>query len=58
MRHSASMRYHIEFWDKMEAISQTTFWNAFSWMKMFEFLLKCNQKFVLKGPIHNIPALV
>ena len=27
-------------WDKMDAISQTTFSNAFSWMKMFEFQLK------------------
>ena len=24
----------------MDAISQTTFWSAFSWMKMFEFRLK------------------
>ena len=27
-------------WDKMDAISQTTFSSAFSWMKMFEFWLK------------------
>ena len=26
--------------DKMAAILQTTFWNAFSWMKMFDFPLK------------------
>ena len=26
--------------DKMDAISQTTFWSAFSWMKTFEFRLK------------------
>ena len=26
--------------DKMDAISQTTFWSAFSWMKMFDFRLK------------------
>ena len=26
--------------DKMDAISQTTFWSAFSWMKMFQFRLK------------------
>ena len=26
--------------DKVDAISQTTFWNAFSWMKMFELRLK------------------
>ena len=27
-------------WDKMDTISQTTFSNAFSWMKMYEFGLK------------------
>ena len=33
-------RYLIHWgWDKMAAISQTTFSNAFSWMKMFEFWL-------------------
>ena len=37
--------------DKMTAISRTTFSNAFSWMKMYEFR-------VPKGPINNIPALV
>ena len=25
--------------DKMDAVSQTTFWNAFSWMKMHEIVL-------------------
>ena len=43
-------------WDKMDAISQTTFSSAFSWMKMFEFRLKLT--FVPKGPINDIPALV
>ena len=33
---------------------QTTFLNAFYWMKMYEFRLR----FVPKGPINNIPALV
>ena len=28
--------------DKMATISQTTFSNAFSWMKKFDFLLKCH----------------
>ena len=42
--------------DKMDAISQMTFSSAFSWMKMFEFQLR--RKFVPKGPINNIPALV
>ena len=27
-------------WNKMTAISQPTFWSAFSWMEMHEFLLK------------------
>ena len=40
--------------DQMDAISQTTFSSAFSWMKMYEFRLK----FVPKGPINNLPALV
>ena len=39
--------------DKMDAISQT----AFLWMKMFEFRTTF-LKFVPKGPINNIPALV
>ena len=44
----------------MDAISQTTFSNAFSWIKMFELtiLIKISLKFVPKGPINNIPALV
>ena len=40
--------------DKMAAIFQTTFSNAFSWMKMFKFWLRfqvCSQ-----GSINNIPA--
>ena len=44
--------------DKMAAILQTTFSKAFPWMKMYEFQLKNSLKFVLKGPINNIPALV
>ena len=43
--------------DKMAAISQTTFWNAFSWMKLW-ISLKISLKFVPKGPINNIPTLV
>ena len=43
--------------DKMAAIFQTTFSNAFSWMKMHEFR-KISLKFVPKVPINNIPALV
>ena len=40
----------------MAAISQTLFWNAFSWMKMWEFVFSL--KFVPKGSINNIPSLV
>ena len=43
----------------MAAIFQTTFSNAFSWMKMCEFLLiKISLKFVPKGQINNITTLV
>ena len=41
--------------DKMAAIFQTTFLNAFSWMKIYEFQLKFHWN---KGPINNIPAFV
>ena len=43
--------------DKMAAISQTTLSNAFSWMKMI-LLLPISLKFVPKGPINIIPALI
>ena len=42
---------------QMDAISQTTFSNAFPWMKMFEFRLKFH-KFLPKGPVNNIVAMV
>ena len=35
-------------WDKMDAISQTTFWSAFSWIKMFEFRLKFHWSLFLR----------
>ena len=41
--------------DKMDAISQTTFSNEFSWMKMIEFRLKLHWSLF---PINNIPALL
>ena len=44
-------------WDRMAAIFQTTFSDAFSWMKIFKFRLGL-LKFVPKSPINNIPALV
>ena len=44
--------------DKMAAIFQT-FSNVFSWMKMYQFwLISFSLKFVPKGPISNVPALV
>ena len=42
-------------WEPMAAISQTTVSNAFSWTKI---PIKIPLKFVLMGPINNIPALV
>ena len=37
---------------------QSTLSNAYSWMKIYEFRLILLLKFVLKGPIHNIPTLL
>ena len=34
--------------DKMDAISHTTFWSAFSWMKIFEFRLKFHWSLFLR----------
>ena len=42
----------------MAAIFQTTFSNAFSWMKMYNFWVRFHCSFVPKGPIDNIPTLV
>ena len=44
--------------DKMDTISQTTFWSAFSWMKMFEFRFKFHWSLFLKVQFNYIPALV
>ena len=44
--------------DEMNNISQTTFSNVFSSMKMFEFRLKFHWSLFLMGLINNIPALV
>ena len=41
-------------WEEMAVIFQTTYSNAFSWMK----ICKISLKFVPKGLINNIPALV
>ena len=45
-------------WEKMAAFLQTTFSLAFSWMKMYKSRLTFPWKYVPKGPINNIPALV
>ena len=45
-------------WHKMAANFLATFSNAFSWMKVYKFRLRVHSKFVSKGPIDNIPALV
>ena len=46
-------------WDLSAAISQTTFMNAFSSVKIFVFWLKFHWSlFVSKSPIDNMPALV
>ena len=42
--------------DKMDAIKQTTFSNAFSWMNIWTSV-KISLKFAPKGPINNVPGL-
>ena len=42
----------------MAAIFQTIFSNAFTWMEIYEIWLKISLRFVPKGPINNIPALI
>ena len=44
--------------DKMAAISQTIFSDAFSWMKNIWILITISLNFVPKCSINNIPALV
>ena len=47
--------------DKLATFFQTIFWKGFSWMKLYEFRLELEVlkfKFVPRGPINNIPALV
>ena len=44
--------------DKMAAISQTTFLNTISWMKVFEFKLNFHWKFVPMGLIDTKWTLV
>ena len=61
---------HLEYWyhqptclthwgrDKMDTTSQTTFSRAFSLNENVWISIKISLKFVPKGPINNIPALV
>ena len=44
--------------DNMAAISQTTFLNAFPWIKMYEFCLWVHVECVPKVRMNNIPILV
>ena len=43
--------------EKMAAISETTFWNAF-FNENVQISIEISLRFVPKGPINNIPALV
>ena len=45
-------------WNKMAAVFQMTFSNAFSWISVYEFQSKISLKFVPKVPINYIPDLV
>ena len=56
-----ALECHVTHWgrDKMTAISQTTFSNVFSSMKLLEYArIKISLRFVSKGPINYIPAVV
>ena len=48
--------FQLTHQDKMAAISQTIFSYVFSWK--FYILIKISLKFIPKGPVDNIPALV
>ena len=41
--------------DKMDAISQTTFWNVFSWIKIYEFRLRFHWNLFLRFKSTIIP---
>ena len=45
-----SVQYYLTHWgrDKMAAVSQTIFSNAFSWIKMYEFRLKFHWSLILR----------
>ena len=42
----------------MATLLQITFSNAFSLMEMYKFWIQISLKFVPKGPVNSIPALV
>ena len=44
--------------DKIAAISQTIYSDAFMWMKNYIFFIKNSPKFIPKGPTDNNLALV
>ena len=44
--------------NKMDTIFQTPFSNEFPWMIIYDFFIKISLKFVPRGPINNMPALV
>ena len=44
--------------EKFAATSQTTFSNAFSWMKMYKIWLRFHWNLFPRGPINKIPVLV
>ena len=44
--------------EKTAAISQTTFWNAFSWMKMYEFCIRFHWIVFPRIQLTSIPTLV
>ena len=48
--HTLAIMMPLTRWgrDKMDAISQTTFWSAFSWRKMFEFRLEFHWNLFLR----------
>ena len=58
--HDGSVPWRLTHWgrDKMDAISQTPFSNAFFFNESVWIPIKISSKFVPKGPINNIPALV
>ena len=50
LRHKSPVRCHLTHWgrNKMDAILQTTFWSAFSWIKMFEFWIRFHWSLFLR----------